>query len=117
MRTFEQARESQADHLALTLGAAPGPICDLDLVEQIKAILEPFRGGDSRILLDCRRPGVRARLLCGDAWRVQPRDALLKQLRRLLGNEAVSVCYQRGTLPTMPAEPERPRAARLTVVR
>jgi len=117
VRTFEQARESQADHLALTLGASPGPVCDLDLVEQIKAILEPFRGGDSRILLDYQRAGVRARLLCGDAWRVQPRDALLKQLRRLLGNEAVSVCYQRGTLPAMPAEPERPRAARLTVVR
>jgi len=123
VRTFEQARESQADHLALTLpGAGPGspasgPACDLDLIERMKAILEPFRGGDSRILIDYRRPGVRARLLCGDAWRVQPRDALLKQLRRLLGNEAVSVCYQRGTLPAMPAEPERPRAARLTVVR
>ncbi len=123
LRTLEQARESQANHLALTLGsphpssAGSGGVVGLDLVDQLKAILGPFRGGGLRILLDYQRPGVRARLLCSDTWRVQPRDALLKQLRRLLGNEAVSVCYQRGTLPVMPAEPERPRAARLTVVR
>ncbi|WP_295444114.1 DNA polymerase III subunit alpha [uncultured Thiodictyon sp.] len=118
VRTFEQARESQADHLALTLGApGAGPACDPALVDQLRAIMEPFRGGDLRILMDYQRPGVRARLLCGDAWRVQPRDALLKQLRRLLGNEAVTVCYQRGTLPAMPAEAEKPKAARLTVVR
>ncbi len=56
-------------------------------------------------------------MLCGDAWRVQPRDALLKQLRRLLGNDAVTVSYQRGALPALPAEPERPKVPRLSVVR
>lgn len=125
VRTFEQARESQADHLFITLGTphpdtdTAAPACDLALVERLRATLEPFRGGDLRILIDYQRPGVRARLLCGDAWRVQPRDALLKQLRRLLGNEAVTVSYERATLPAMPvapAEPER-RARRLAVVR
>jgi DNA polymerase-3 subunit alpha len=125
VRTFEQARESQADHLALTLdltpsGSHPGGASTapgLDLVEQLKTILEPFRGGDLRILINYRRPGVRARLLCGETWRVQPRDALLKQLCRLLGNEAVAVSYQRGSLPAVAAEPERTKAPRLTVVR
>ncbi|WP_295584962.1 DNA polymerase III subunit alpha [uncultured Lamprocystis sp.] len=123
LRTFEQARESQADHLALTLDLADpaAHARGLALVAQVQAILEPFRGGDLRVVIDYRRPGVGGRLLCGEAWRVQPRDALLKQLRRLLGNEAVTVSYQRGTLPAMtPAattETERPRAARLTVVR
>jgi DNA polymerase-3 subunit alpha len=137
VRTFEQARESQADHLALTLdltadtppsgvpqpgaphpsAAHPAATPGVDLVQQLRAILEPFRGGDLRILIDYRRPGVRARLLCGDSWRVQPRDALLKQLCRLLGHEAVAVSYQRGTLPAVAAEPERPKGPRLTVVR
>ncbi|WP_020506740.1 DNA polymerase III subunit alpha [Lamprocystis purpurea] len=123
LRTFEQARESQADHLALTLDLADpaAHASGLALVAQVQAALEPFRGGDLRVVIDYRRPGVSGRLLCGEAWRVQPRDALLKQLRRLLGNEAVTVSYQRGTLPAMtPAaatETERPRAARLTVVR
>ena len=130
VRTFEQARESQADHLALTLDLTPyaqHPVADgtgtttgMGLVEQLRTILEPFRGGDLRLLIDYRRPGVSARLICGDAWRVQPRDALLKQLRRLLGPAAVTVSYERAslpTLPTMPAEPERLRAPRLSVVR
>ncbi|HYN77395.1 MAG TPA: DNA polymerase III subunit alpha, partial [Lamprocystis sp. (in: g-proteobacteria)] len=123
LRTFEQARESQADHLALMLNLAdPAAHANgIDRVQQLRSILEPFRGGDLRVLIDYHRPGVRGRLLCGEAWRVQPRDALLKQLRRLLGNEAVTVCYQRGTLPAMPVavagETEPPRAARLTVVR
>jgi DNA polymerase-3 subunit alpha len=135
VRTFEQARESQADHLALTLdlipdlplpgtshpsAAHPAAMPGVELVQQLRTILEPFRGGDLRILIDYRRPGVRARLLCGDAWRIQPRDALLKQLRRLLGSEGVTVSYERAALPTLPvvtAEPERPRPPRLSVVR
>jgi DNA polymerase-3 subunit alpha len=116
VRTFEQARESQAEHLALILDLADPARHGhgTALVERLRAILEPFRGGDLRILLDYRRPGARGRLLCGDSWRVQPRDTLLKQLRRLLGNDAVEVSYRRGPLT---AEPERPRAPRLAVVR
>jgi DNA polymerase-3 subunit alpha len=115
VRTFEQARESQAEHLVLTLDlASPARHAEgAALAERLKAILEPFRGGDLRILLDYRRPGARGRLLCGDSWRVQPRDALLKQLRRVLGNDAVEVSYRRGALA---AEPERPQVPRLAVV-
>ena len=116
VRTFEQARESQAEYLSLTLDLSdPARHADgIALVERLRAILEPFRGGDLRILLDYRLPGARGRLVCGDVWRVQPRDSMLKQLRRVLGNDAVEVSYQRGALA---AEPERPKAPRLAVVR
>ena len=116
VRTFEQARESQADHLALTLDLADPDehSAGLALLERLRGILEPFRGGDLRVLVEYRRPGARGRLVCGDAWRVQPRDTLLKQLRRVLGNDAVSVSYQRGAL--VAAEPERARPPRLAVV-
>jgi DNA polymerase III subunit alpha len=82
-------------------------------LDQIRSILEPYRGGGLRVLIDYRRPGARGRLNCGDAWRVQPADALLKRLRRLLGNEAVTVSYQRGL---QPEEPSRAKAPRLTLV-
>jgi DNA polymerase-3 subunit alpha len=116
LRTFEQAREAEAEHLALTLDlsdprAHQGGVA---LVDEVHALLEPYRGGDLRVLIDYRRPGVVGRLVCGDAWRVQPADALLKRLRRLLGNEAVTISYRRGSEPD---ESPRPKATRLHLVR
>ncbi len=114
VRTFEQAREAEAEHLALTLDLSDAQAHrgGVALVEQVRAALEPHRGGDLRVLIDLRRPGARGRLACGDAWRVQPADALLKHLRRLLGNDAVLVSYQRRLQPDA-----APRAPRLSLVR
>ncbi len=116
MRTFEQARESEASHLALTLdlSSPAGHRKGVALADDLKAILEPYRSGDLRLLIDYRRPGSRGRLVCGDPWRVQPADALLKRLRRLLGNDAVQVAYEG---KPQPAETPRPKAPRLSVVR
>jgi DNA polymerase III subunit alpha len=115
LSTFEQAREAQAEHLALTLDLSEPEAHrrGTTLVESVRSLLEPYRGGDLRVLIDYRRPGVRGRLSCGDGWRVQPADALLKRLRRLLGNEAVTVSYQRGP---QPEEAPRPKAPRLSLV-
>jgi DNA polymerase III subunit alpha len=115
LRTFEQAREAEAEHLTLTLDLADPQSHrqGVALLDQIRSILEPYRGGGLRVLIDYRRPGAQGRLNCGDAWRVQPADALLKRLRRLLGNEAVTVSYQRGL---QPEEPSRAKAPRLTLV-
>lgn len=66
-----------------------------------------------RVLIDYRRPGARGRLTRGDTWRAGPADALLKRLRRLLGNDAATVSYQRG--PQQDAVP-RPRAPRVSPV-
>lgn len=115
LRTFEQAREAQAEHLALTLALSEPQAHrqGVTLVEQVRAVLEPYRGGDLRVLIDYRRPGIQGRLTCGEAWRIHPADALLKRLRRLLGNEAVAVSYQRADQPD---RAPRPRAPRLTLV-
>jgi DNA polymerase-3 subunit alpha len=67
------------------------------------------------VILDYRRPGARGRLICGDDWRVQPADALLKRLRRVLGPDRVSVAYDRGALPPAPASARPP--PRLSLVR
>jgi DNA polymerase-3 subunit alpha len=116
LRTFEQAREAQAEHLALTLDLADPQAHHqgVALVEQVRTILEPYRGGDLRVLIDYRRPGARGLLNCGEAWRVQPADALLKRLRRLLGNDSVSVCYQRGPQADAPVRPKAPRLSLVT---
>jgi DNA polymerase-3 subunit alpha len=115
LRTFEQARETEAEHLALLLDLSDpqAHLQGVALVDQVRTVLEPYRGGDLRVLIDYRRPGARGRLTCGDTWRAQPADALLKRLRRLLGNDAVTVSYQRG--PQQDAVP-KPRAPRLSLV-
>jgi DNA polymerase-3 subunit alpha len=116
LRTFEQARETEAEHLCLRLDLAEPERerAGVALVDQVHALLEPFRGGGLRVLIDYRRPGAHGRLVCGDVWRVQPADALLKRLRRLLGNETVTVSYQRGL-----EQDELPgaKAPRLSLVR
>jgi DNA polymerase-3 subunit alpha len=116
LRTFEQAREAEAEHLALTLDLSDPRTHQggVALVDEVHALLEPYRGGDLRVLIDYRRPGAVGRLVCGDAWRVQPADALLKRLRRLLGNEAVTISYRRGSEPD---ESPRTKATRLHLVR
>ncbi len=116
VRTLEQARESEASHLSLRLDLSDPREHrrGSTLADELRAVLEPYRGGDLRLLIDYRRPGARARLLCGDPWRVQPADALLKRLRRLLGDEAVEVAYEQRALP---AEPARTRPPRLSLVK
>jgi DNA polymerase-3 subunit alpha len=111
VRTFEQAREGEASHLALALDLSDPDEHRRGLarLEALCAALEPYKVGDLRVLIDYRRPGARGRLLCGDGWRVQPADALLKRLRRLLGNEAVQVAYER----VRSAAPARGSAQRL----
>ena len=62
------------------------------------------------------RPGVEGRLRLGQAWRVEPADALLKRLRYLLGDDGVEVVYQR-ELVRRPSPPEPANPPRLAVVR
>ena len=101
VRTFEQARESAADHLILTLdlsdsadhrqGAAR--------VQALRDALAAFRDGDLPVHLKYLRPGAVGELVLGNGWRVQPTDALLKRLRQTLGADRVRVSYERPALP------------------
>ncbi|MFD2111889.1 DNA polymerase III subunit alpha [Thiorhodococcus fuscus] len=111
VRTFEQARETMADHLALTLDLSkPADHAQgAARVEALRETLDAFRDGDLPVRLRYLRPGAMGDLVFSDAWRVRPTDALLKQLRALLGADQVVVSYERPVLPAPPSESQMPR--------
>jgi DNA polymerase-3 subunit alpha len=113
-RTFEQARAAMADHLRLVLDLSDPAAYEEGQarLDALTATLGDFRDGDLPIYLTYRRLGAVGELRLGDTWRVEPSDALLKRLRRLLGQEAVVVAYER--MPGSAAAVE-PRHLRLVV--
>jgi len=106
VRTLEQARETLADHLALTLD-----LSDSDahaggqaLVSELRSVLSAFKGLGLPVRIAYRRPGACGHLILGSSWRVQPTEELLKRLRNLLGGDSVRVSYDRTLVPMPPKE-------------
>ncbi len=95
VESLEDARASLASHLALTLDLteSSGHQRGLAVVDELRGVLEPFRGGRLPIRLHYHCPGAGGLLRLGKEWRVQPTDALLKRLRALLGQDHVRVVY------------------------
>ncbi len=95
VRTLEDARAELATCLDLTLdlGTPQAQAHATERLDQLEEILGAFRGGNLLVQIDYIRPGSRGRLRLGTAWRVQPRDELLKRLRQLLGPDHVQVVY------------------------
>lgn len=66
-----------------------------ELVDDLHAILHPFRGGHCPVQLEyeCDKAKAKAQLILGDQWLVNPKNALLAQLKQLCGEECVKVGY------------------------
>ncbi|QIK37096.1 DNA polymerase III subunit alpha [Caldichromatium japonicum] len=101
VRLFEEARAASAHHLFLLLDLSD-PAAHAQGLERVRALRElladyretdPQRSLPIRLLYRC--PGAQGELMLGRAWRVRPADALLKELRQLLGPTGVSVSYER----------------------
>jgi DNA polymerase-3 subunit alpha len=113
VRTFEQARAANADHLRLDLDLSD-PQAHADGAARLAALrgaLAAFRDGDLPVRLRYRRPGALGELALGDTWRVEPSDALLKRLRQVLGRDAVAVVYAHSPLAGAPHTAQPPRSA------
>ncbi|MBK1693968.1 DNA polymerase III subunit alpha [Chromatium weissei] len=96
IQTFEQARTAAADHLALLFDVstlANETLANARIVA-LRDALAAYRPGKLQVRLRYQRQGAVGELIFGKAWRVQLNDALLKQLRQILGAEAVKVSYQ-----------------------
>ncbi len=65
----------------------------VDFADRLARLLEPYRGGNCLLRFSYQRSDAGGMLRCGDAWRVRPTDELLRQLRRLLGNQGVCLRY------------------------
>ncbi len=71
--------------------------CDSNETERLQALLtllEQEKGGLVAVEIRYRRPEAEALLTLGDGYRLQVSDALLYQLRQLLGEERVSLAYR-----------------------
>lgn len=115
VRTFEDTRAGAADHLLLTLDLTdPAEYAHgLERVAELRAALLAYRDTAREtslpILLHYRCPHAVGELRFGTAWRVRPTDALLKQLRQVLGAECVRVAYERPIPAAAISEVSAPR--------
>ncbi|MFE8149130.1 DNA polymerase III subunit alpha [Brenneria goodwinii] len=85
---ISEAREKYARGLAISLTDRQ---IDDQLLNRLRASLEPHRSGTIPVHLYYQREDARARLRFGAAWRITPTDALLNDLRTLVGNEQVEL--------------------------
>ena len=96
---FERARAALASHLVLRtdrelVGGAQAAVDQF--TAGLAKTLAPFRGGPCAVALEYSRGDARGTVVLGEGWRVDPRDALLKQLERILGPGNVVVGYEAG---------------------
>ncbi|KAA8996111.1 DNA polymerase III subunit alpha [Affinibrenneria salicis] len=85
---ISEAREKYARGLAISLTDRQ---IDDQLLNRLRQSLEPHRSGTIPVHLYYQREDARARLRFGAAWRVTPAEALLIELRKLVGLEQVEL--------------------------
>ncbi|MBU0499608.1 MAG: DNA polymerase III subunit alpha [Gammaproteobacteria bacterium] len=96
-QTIEQARALKASRLLLGIDQSwlrERKIAPKALAQQLRELLEPYRGEGCRMAVKLRAAEAEATLMLGESWRVMPGDELLLGLRRQFG-EDVSLEYNR----------------------
>ena len=82
------AREKYARGLSISIDESQ---IDQAFFERFSKVLEPYRAGSVPVRVYYQRSDARACLTLGTEWRVTPSDALLDELRKLLGNDQVEL--------------------------
>lgn len=88
--SIEQARELYAKEIELTL---INQQISANLVASIQSILQPHAHGHCPVTIHYQNQHAKAKLHVDQKWWVEPTDQLLKELKQLLGNDAVRVRY------------------------
>ncbi|MGJ7095012.1 DNA polymerase III subunit alpha [Vibrio hannami] len=83
-----EAREKFARSLSISIEQSQ---IDEQFFERFSSIIEPHRAGTVPVNVYYQRPDARARLALGAEWRVTPNDALLDDLKQLLGKGQVEL--------------------------
>ena len=86
--TLEQARSRHAKCLRIGL-----PHTEAKDLEKLAKILEKYRGGTCRIMIDYQRDDASAKLKLGDNWKVHPSEHLLALLRNTYAEQNVEMVY------------------------
>jgi DNA polymerase-3 subunit alpha len=63
------------------------------LVNELRDLLTPYRGGSCPIFVEYRGRGAESKLQLGEEWRVSPAEELVRRLRERMGGERVRVLY------------------------
>ncbi|MGF1907942.1 DNA polymerase III subunit alpha [Vibrio kasasachensis] len=82
------AREKYARGLSVSISESQ---VDSQFFERLSGVLEPHRAGTIPVHVYYQRRDARARLTLGTEWRVTPTDALLDDLKHLLGSDQVEL--------------------------
>jgi DNA polymerase-3 subunit alpha len=86
---LDEARQRHARSLLITLEGSGVE----GMVESLQTALRAYGQGPCPVAVDYRTPQASARLRLADDWRVQINEALLDQLRGVIGENAVRVEY------------------------
>jgi DNA polymerase-3 subunit alpha len=85
-----EAREKFVRSLSISIDQSQ---IDEQFFERFSRILEPHRAGTVPVNIYYQRADARARLALGTEWRVTPNDALLDELKLLLGKGQVELDF------------------------
>ena len=89
--SIEQARAKYARYLAISLDRKK---THNGIVQHLAESLVPYRDGNCPVVVRYRNGKAQADLKLGKAWRVMPTDECLARLRKLAGDDNVTVYYQ-----------------------
>ncbi|EIJ42938.1 DNA-directed DNA polymerase III PolC [Beggiatoa alba B18LD] len=91
VQTLAEARETSARSLNMYI--YPEQAKNAGLVQQLIEILNPHRQGQIPIWIEYMRHDAKVDIQLGQAWRIKPNDALITQLKTLLGEKNIRIIY------------------------
>ena len=91
IRSLEAARQSRVREIRLTIESGRYTQA---FQQQLKESLTAAECGSCGVSIDYRQPRAQACIQLGERWRVVPSDALLDQLRGVVGGAGVALIYE-----------------------
>jgi DNA polymerase-3 subunit alpha len=86
--SIDQARARHGKFLRICL-----PDYQAEDIEKLAAVLEKYKGGHLNVTIDYAREDAMASLNLGEAWRVNPSEALMGELQDMLLENSVEMVY------------------------
>lgn len=89
--TIADARENYVTSIDININRS---VIKSNFIEQFSKVLSPFKDGTCPIRVFYQREEAQGMLELGVQWRVTPEDALLHELRTLLGEECLALQFK-----------------------
>jgi DNA polymerase-3 subunit alpha len=86
--SIDQARDRYAKYVKILL-----PESKSNEIPKLAQLLERYRGGNCRVMIDCLLENAKANLHLGETWRIRPSDALIELLKDLFTEPCVEIIY------------------------